>query len=284
MARYGRIAIRKPITVDVNWTAVAAVATAFSALATATAAAFTASMAHRTRQAVDQTKDLISAAKTQATAGMTQAEEAKKQVVLAQAQVQATEAAMVAMHTPVLAPSFFGGLSKERSLGALSATLPGGEILDLRFSSLDVSGHVQSCVRSERRRHDLAFICCLRNVGLGPAVVEGAQLLIAQRKHNLFTMPGHADNAPIINDRVLVSFRLREARKMRLSEYEEFVAGLAGADSRISLSLRYRSPSSGELGSTTASYRCSIISSDPFDVVGALSVESFETAGTRPSA
>lgn len=272
---------------DINWTAVAAVATAFSAMATAIAAGFTASMAHRTRQAVDQTKDLISAAQTQAAAGKTQADAAKEQVVLAEAQVHAAEAAMVAMHTPVLAPSFLGGLAEERSLGkgaALSVTLQGGEILDLRFQSLDVSGHVQSRVRFDRRRPELVFICCLRNVGLGPAVVEEAQLLVTQRNRHLLTMQGLADNAPVINDRVLVSFRSREARKMRQHEYAVFVTALQVASSRVVLSLRYRSPASRELRSTTASYRLSSIGPDPFDFVGALLVESFGTAGIGHSA
>ncbi|HEY6277753.1 MAG TPA: hypothetical protein VIX86_15630 [Streptosporangiaceae bacterium] len=243
-------------------------------------------MAGKTKQAVAETRDLISAAQTQATALQTQAQAANKQVELAQAQVKATEAAMVAMHTPVLAPSFLGGLAEERSLGgaALSATLRGGDVLDLRFASIDVTGHVQSFIRLERRRPELVFVCCLRNVGLGPAVVEQARLLITQGNRELLAIDGLADNAPVVNDRVLVTFRSRDGRKMRQSEFVAFVAALADAGSRAGLSLQYRSPSSRELRSTTVSYRVSADGSDPFNVVGALLVESFETAGmTNPA-
>lgn len=278
-----RNAIGNAFVMDVNWVAVGAVATAVSAAATAAAAAFTARMAGKTKKAVEQTGDLIDAAQTQAAAGKTQAEAAKKQVELAQAQVKATEAAMVAMHTPVLAPSFLGGLAEERSLGtnaSPSVTLRGGEVVDLRSWSLDVTGHVQSRIRGVRRQPELVFVCCLRNVGLGPAEVEKAQLLISLRNRNLLTVQGLADNAPVINDRVLVSFRSRDGRKMRQSDFVTFVESLTSPGSTIILSLHYRSPSSRERRSTNVTYRFSAYKDDPFDLVGALLVESFETVAT----
>jgi hypothetical protein len=274
----------------VNWMAVAAVATAAGAAATAGAAAFTANMASKTRQAVQQTKELIGAANAQADASSRQADAAQRQVEYMAAQVQATERAMIAQHTPVLAPAFFGGLAEERSLGRnenASFTLTNGEIFDLRFSALDTPGHVQSRVRYERRRPDLSFIFCLRNVGVGPGVIEDAKMKVIQRNKDLLTVNGFVDDVPAVNRRVLATFRSRDGRKMSQSEHVALVHTLQGTSGRVELSLRYRSPSSMQRRLTTVTYRFRDIGPDPFDLVGALvvlSVNTFDVASSHITA
>jgi len=263
----------------VNWIEVGSIATAISALATSAAAAFTANMARRTRQAVQQTKHLIDAANTQAHASTTQADAAQKQVALAEDQVRATQIAMVAMHTPVLAPAFLGGLAELRSLGSggLSVTLPGGEIVDLRFDSIDASGHVQSLIRRDRQRPELVFVFCLRNVGLGPAVVEDARLLISQKDQIVLDVKGLADDVPAVDKRVLISFRSAEVRRLAQARHVALVRALASPATQIIMSITYKSPSSKQRRLTIASYKYKITSSDPFDLVGTMLMGSFET-------
>jgi hypothetical protein len=271
----------------INWVEVSAVATAFGALATASAAAFTANMARRTRQAVEQTKGLVLAAEDQAGAMKTQAEAAKDQVRFAEAQVRVTEAqvrvteaSMIAMSSPVLAPAFFGGLAEERSLGqgALSVTLRGGEILDLRFTAIDTPGYVQSRVRFEQRRPDLAFVFCLRNDGLGPALIETARLIVTPRNGSRLTVAGFADNTPATGKRVLVAFRSRDGLKMSRPEHINFVDSLPSASTRIELFVQYQALATKQLRSTNVKYRYKpYIPINPFDLVGALVVESFRT-------
>jgi hypothetical protein len=265
----------------INWTAFAALATGASAVATSLAAIFTARMAGKTKQSVEQTKELVTAARTQADASKTQADAAEVQVDLARDQVRVTEVAMLAMYTPVLAPSFFGGIEEERGLDpdGIYVTLAGGEGMVFRFRSVDVSGHVQSRVRYDDRHPDVVFTFCFRNVGVGPAVIENARLLISGGRRNLLNTTGFADlNVPIVDRRVMVSFR-SGAKGSKLSQggHMALVEGIDKADCRITVSLNYRSPSSNERRATAVTYRYRSASSTPFDVLGAMLVESFET-------
>lgn len=252
-----------------DWLAVGAIMTGVGALATAVAAAFTAWMAHRTSEMASKTNDVAIETKRLADAANTalqqdtdllkvardQAGSAATQAQFAQSQLELARQSLIAASTPLLAPCPIVEPSempppKEPGYSSVQQSLLGEEGIPvvLPNSTKLVIRKTDYPGRWELLRGDnaeLGLIVALRNIGLGPAVIESAELMLERgRVHR--SLQGLTASVPAVGERFYVTFRMPASRT--------YLPAFRDGQTRLTLTVRYRPPSAAERRWTAVSY------------------------------
>ena len=256
-----------------DWTAVAAAATAvaagftgFMAFRTKSLASETKKMAQQTRNMADQTKivadaatsalqqdqELLRITRQQAAAVMEQASAARQQVELMNDQVRVAQQSLLASSTPIMSPCDITERDElpppdyhsiERTIygpDSLKVILPGNISMDIEKTAYPGRWAVVGPHGDE-----LAVIVALRNVGLGPAILESADLAI-QRNASHLNLTGLATGVPAVGEKAYVTFRTRATgRALTLMRH---------TDTKAALTVKYRSPAAAEPRWTTVTY------------------------------
>jgi hypothetical protein len=252
-----------------DWMAVGAVMTGIGAAATAVAAGYTAWMAHRTNQLAVKTNDVANETKRVADAALDalaqdsqlleisnrQAESAVRQAGFAESQLELARRSLIAASTPLLAPCPIvessempppvepGSSSLRQSLlgeEGVSVVLPKSARLVIRKTN-----YPGRWERLPSDSNELAVIVALRNVGLGPAVVESAELVMERRRFRR-TLQGLTAGVPAVGERLYVTFRM--------PANSTYLAAMRDTQTGLTLTVRYRPPSATERHWTRVSY------------------------------
>jgi hypothetical protein len=93
---------------------------------------------------------------------------------------------------------------------------------------------------------ELGLIVALRNVGLGPAVIENAELVVERGRARRPLLGLIITSVPVVDEKFFVTFRMPANRT--------FLPALRDSQTKLTLTVRYHPPSAAEHQWTTVVY------------------------------